>query len=65
MRLIDADALLLQKFKNPISYAAFCNLVKRQMTVTPEALAEAYKRGWNDGRRKLAEDASRILRGET
>lgn len=33
MRLIDADKLIEQKFKNPISYAAFCNLVKRQMTV--------------------------------
>lgn len=33
MRLIDADKLIENKFKNPISYAAFCNLVKRQMTV--------------------------------
>lgn len=33
MRLIDADKLLENSFKNPISYNAFCNLVKRQMTV--------------------------------
>lgn len=33
MRLINADKLIEYKFKNPISYAAFCNLVKRQMTV--------------------------------
>lgn len=33
MRLIDADKLLENSFKNPISYNAFCNLVKRQMPV--------------------------------
>ena len=33
MKLIDADKLLENSFKNPISYNAFCNLVKRQMTV--------------------------------
>lgn len=33
MRLIDADALIEQKFKNPISYNAFVNIVKRQPTV--------------------------------
>lgn len=33
MRLIDADKLLENSFKNPISYNAFCNLVKRQMAV--------------------------------
>ena len=33
MRLIDADKLIENVFKNPISYAAFCNLVKRQPTV--------------------------------
>lgn len=31
--LIDATKLIECKFKNPISYAAFCNLVKRQPTV--------------------------------
>lgn len=33
MRLIDAHELIKNKFKNPISYAAFCNLVGRQPTV--------------------------------
>ena len=33
MGLIDANKLIECKFKNPISYAAFCNLVKRQPTV--------------------------------
>lgn len=33
MRLIDADALIANKFKNDISYNAFCSLVKRQPTV--------------------------------
>ena len=33
MRLIDADALIANKFKNDISYNAFVNLVKRQETV--------------------------------
>lgn len=43
MRLIDADALIEQKFKNPISYNAFVNLAKRQPTVDP------YKHGqWED-----------------
>lgn len=43
MRLIDADALIEQKFKNPISYNAFVNLAKRQPTVDP------YKHGqWID-----------------
>lgn len=32
-RLIDADALMAHKFKNDISYNAFCSLVKRQPTV--------------------------------
>lgn len=32
MRLIDADALIANKFKNPISYNAFVSLVKRQPT---------------------------------
>lgn len=36
MRLIDADALIANKFKNAISYNAFVNLVKRQETVEPE-----------------------------
>lgn len=34
MRLIDADALIANKFKNDISYNAFVSLVKRQPTVT-------------------------------
>lgn len=29
MRLIDADALMGYRFKNPISYNAFVNLIKR------------------------------------
>lgn len=33
MRLIDADALTANKFKNDISYNSFCNLVKRQPTI--------------------------------
>ncbi len=33
MRLIDADALIANKFKNDISYNAFCSLVKRQPNV--------------------------------
>ena len=33
MRLIDADALIANKFKNDISYNAFVSLVKRQPTV--------------------------------
>ena len=32
-RLVDADALIVNKFKNPISYNAFTNLINRQMTV--------------------------------
>lgn len=32
-RLIDADALMAHKFKNDISYNAFCSLVKRQPAV--------------------------------
>ena len=39
-RLIDEDALLANKFRNPISYAAFCNLVKRQPTAHPEMRCE-------------------------
>ena len=35
MRLIDADELITQQFKNPISYKAFVNLVKRQPTIEP------------------------------
>lgn len=33
MKLIDADALIEQQFKNDISYKAFVNLVKRQPTI--------------------------------
>ena len=33
MRLIDADALIANKFKNDISYNAFVRLVQRQPTV--------------------------------
>lgn len=33
MNLIDRDALIECKFKNPISYNAFVNLVKRQTIV--------------------------------
>ncbi len=33
MNLIDRDALIECKFKNPISYNAFVNLVKRQPTI--------------------------------
>ena len=33
MGLIDANKLIECEFKNPISYAAFCNLVGRQPTV--------------------------------
>ena len=33
MRMIDGDKLIENAFKNPISYNAFCNLVKRQPTV--------------------------------
>lgn len=33
MRLIDADKLVDNQFKNDISYNAFVNLVKRQPTV--------------------------------
>ena len=36
MRLIDADALIEQRFKNPISYRVFVNIVKRQPTIEPE-----------------------------
>ena len=32
-RLIDADALMAHKFKNDISYNAFCSLVKREPAV--------------------------------
>ena len=35
-RLIDADALIANQFKNDISYKAFVNLVKRQPTIEPE-----------------------------
>lgn len=31
--MIDGDKLIENAFKNPISYNAFCNLVKRQPTV--------------------------------
>lgn len=44
MKMIDADALIANKFKNDISYNAFVNLVKRQPTIEPER-----KRGeWKD-----------------
>lgn len=33
MRLIDADALMEYRFKNPISYNAFCGLIKRMPTI--------------------------------
>lgn len=33
MRLIDADKLMENKFKNDISYNAFRNLVKRQPSI--------------------------------
>lgn len=36
MRPIDADKLLESEFKNPISYNAFANLVKRQPTIKPK-----------------------------
>ena len=36
MRLIDADALINNKFKNDISYKAFCSLIKRQPTIEPQ-----------------------------
>ena len=32
-RLIDGDAVIANRFKNPISYNAFRNLIERQMTV--------------------------------
>lgn len=32
-RLIDGDAVIENRFKNPISYNAFKNLIERQMTV--------------------------------
>lgn len=37
-RLIWADDLIACKFKNPISYNAFANLVKRQPTVEAEPI---------------------------
>lgn len=37
-RLIDMDELLSYKFKNPISYNAFVNLVKRQPTIDAVAV---------------------------
>ena len=36
MRLIDADVLISNQFKNDISYKAFVNLVKRQPTAEPK-----------------------------
>lgn len=36
MRLINADALMEHKFKNDISYKAFCNLIKRAPTIETE-----------------------------
>lgn len=36
MRLIDADALIENKFKNDISYNAFVSLVKRQPSAQPK-----------------------------
>ena len=39
-RLIDADALMAHKFKNDISYNAFCGLVKRQPTVNQWHMVE-------------------------
>ena len=33
MKLINADALIANKFKNAISYNAFVNLVKRQPSI--------------------------------
>ena len=33
MRLIDADELIKNEFKNDISYKAFVNIVKRQPTI--------------------------------
>lgn len=36
MKLIDADALIENKFKNDISYNAFVSLVKRQPSAQPE-----------------------------
>ena len=40
MRLIDADALIENQFKNDISYKAFVNLVKRQPTIEAEPSLE-------------------------
>lgn len=39
-RLIDADALMAHKFKNDISYNAFCSLVKREPAVNQWHMVE-------------------------
>ena len=54
MRLIDADALIANKFKNDISYNAFVNLVKRQETVEPE-------RQWIPCSERLPEDIRPVI----
>lgn len=42
MRLIDADALIEQQFKNDISYNAFCSLVKRQKTINAQTVRHGH-----------------------
>jgi Protein of unknown function (DUF551). len=53
MRLIDADALIEYRFKNPISYNAFVNLVKRMPTAEPPK--------WIPVSERLPEDEDYVL----
>lgn len=54
MRLIDADKLMENKFKNDISYNAFCNLVKRQPSI--DAVPQ-----WISMTERLPEPDERVL----
>lgn len=53
MRLIDADALAANKFKNDISYNSFCNLVKRQPTIDAVQVVRCkdcrFFKSWDNG----------------
>lgn len=49
MRLIDADKLIENKFKNDISYNAFCSLVKRQPVVKERKKGKWIKMSDADG----------------
>lgn len=61
MRLIDADKLMENKFKNDISYNAFCNLVKRQPSIDAVKHGRWIPVDWAEPRRYGCSECHRMV----